>query len=105
MIKLSILYPNEQSARFDVDYYLNKHMPFSISCFGEALKGISVDLGIAAFEPILEPEYIIMTHMVFESMDAFEEAFRPYSQILQDDMLAYTDIRPIYQFSEVQISR
>jgi len=31
MIRLSILYPAGESSRFDIDYYLNTHMPESIA--------------------------------------------------------------------------
>lgn len=30
MIKISILYPNRKGNRFDMNYYLNIHMPMSI---------------------------------------------------------------------------
>ena len=43
MIKLSVLYPNEEDKKFDLEYYLKKHMPLSINKFGDALKGVSVD--------------------------------------------------------------
>ncbi len=27
MIKVTVLYPNEEGKKFDLDYYLNKHLP------------------------------------------------------------------------------
>ena len=49
MIRISILYPN--TGRFDKDYYLNVHMPLSVEKQGEALKGISVEIGINVQAP------------------------------------------------------
>jgi hypothetical protein len=30
MIKLSILYPNKPSSRFDISYYVGTHMPLAM---------------------------------------------------------------------------
>ena len=32
MVKISIFYPNKPNSRFDMDYYLSKHMPMSLNC-------------------------------------------------------------------------
>ena len=47
MIKISILYPN--TGRFDMDYYLNTHMPHSIESLGKGkgYRGVSVERGLA----------------------------------------------------------
>ena len=37
MIKVSVLYPNSDSATFDMDYYLNTHLPLVAELVGEAL--------------------------------------------------------------------
>jgi len=42
MIKVNILYPNKEDSRFNVEYYLNTHMPMSIQKLGTALRGVSV---------------------------------------------------------------
>ena len=45
MIKISILYPNKLGSWFDMDYYLNIHMPMSIAKLGSAkgFKSVSVE--------------------------------------------------------------
>lgn len=35
MVKISILYPNTPGSRFDVEYYVNKHMPRAIELQGD----------------------------------------------------------------------
>ena len=30
MIKVSVLYPNTEGSKFDLDYYVNSHMPMEI---------------------------------------------------------------------------
>ncbi len=106
MIKLSILYPNKDGGRFDMDYYINIHMPMSIKKLSPALKGVSVDQGLDIPElPGKQPTYIAATHMLFDSMAAFQETFTPHSALLQGDMINYTDIEPVYQFSEPRIAQ
>ena len=105
MIKLSVLYPNEEDKKFDLDYYLRKHMPLSINKFGDALKGVSVDYGMNGGLPGTKAPYVAMAHFIFDSVDAFTEAFQPHAEILQGDIANYTDIIPVYQISEVKIYR
>ena len=45
MVKITILYPNKPGSRFDVEYYLNTHMPMSGRLLGAAVKAITVDIG------------------------------------------------------------
>ncbi|KAK4936886.1 hypothetical protein LTR10_022343 [Elasticomyces elasticus] len=42
-IHATVLYPNEADTKFDMDYYLNKHMPLVMEKFGKhGLKGYQV---------------------------------------------------------------
>jgi uncharacterized protein (TIGR02118 family) len=107
MIKISILYPNKNGSRFDMDYYLNKHMPMSIELLSThpGFKGVSVERGLGGGAPGMEAPYIAMCHFLFDSVESFLAAFNPNSSVLQGDMPNYTDIETIIQISEVAISR
>jgi uncharacterized protein (TIGR02118 family) len=106
MIKVSILYPNKPGCRFNMDYYLNKHMPLSIELLSTApgYKGVSVERGLGGGRPDAPPTYIAMCHFLFDTVEAFMAAFMPNSSILQGDMSNYTDIESMIQISEVVIS-
>lgn len=103
MLKLNILYPATVNGRFDFDYYHHVHMPMSIEKFGTALKGVSVEKGLNAGTEGSQPVYVAMAHLMFDSFETFEKAFNPISATLIADMPNYTDITPVYQFSEVMI--
>ena len=105
MIKISILYPN--SGRFDMDYYLNKHMPRSIELLseGKGYRGVSVERGLGGASPGSPPSYVAMCHYLFDTADYFMEAFLPHAAELQGDMPNYTDIETIIQLSEVAINQ
>ena len=51
MVKISVLYPNKPGSRFDVDYYLNTHMPLAARLLGPAVKAITVEIGVGGAEP------------------------------------------------------
>jgi uncharacterized protein (TIGR02118 family) len=107
MVKISILYPNQKGSRFDMNYYLNTHMPMSIERLGAAkgFRGVSVERGLSGIVPDSEPTYIAMGHFLFDSVEDFLSAFTPHATILQGDMPNYTDVEPTIQVNEVAISR
>jgi uncharacterized protein (TIGR02118 family) len=104
MIKISILYPN--TGRFDMDYYLGKHMPRSIGLLsqGKGYKGVSVERGLGGASPGSAPPYVAMCHYLFDTAEDFMAAFLPHAAELQGDMPNYTDIATIIQLGEVAMS-
>ena len=45
MIKVSVMYPNSPGARFDHEYYRDKHMPLLKARMGSSCKYYTVDKG------------------------------------------------------------
>jgi uncharacterized protein (TIGR02118 family) len=107
MIKISIFYPNVQGARFDMDYYLHKHMPLSIEKLsgGQGFRGVSVERGIGGERPGSAPTYLAMCHYLFDSAEDFLAAFQQHAAFLQGDIPNYTDISAVIQFSAVEITK
>lgn len=105
MIRISILYPN--NGKFDIDYYLNTHMPLSIKRLsaGQGYQGVSVERGLSGAIPSSAPNYVALCHYLFDSVENFMAAFVPYAAELKGDIPNYTDIEPIIQFSEVILNR
>jgi uncharacterized protein (TIGR02118 family) len=106
MIKVSFLYPYRENGRFDVDYYCNQHMPFAAARLGDAVKGWSVDAGIASVAPGSPPPYVAVGHVLVESVEAFQKALAPVARELQGDLVNYSDgPAPTIQISEIRVSR
>ena len=107
MTKISILYPNHKGSRFDMNYYLNTHMPMSIERLSSAkgFRGVSVERGVSGIVPGSAPTYIAMGHFLFDSVEDFMAAFTPHASVLQGDIPNYTDVEPTIQVNEVAISR
>jgi uncharacterized protein (TIGR02118 family) len=107
MIKVSIFYPNTTGARFDMDYYLTKHMPVSIEKLsaGKGFRGVSVERGVGGAAPIPAPAFVAMCNYLFDSAEDFLAAFNQHAELLQGDIPNYTDIQPVIQFNSVEIMR
>lgn len=102
MIKVSILYPYQEGARFDHDYYRDQHMPLVQSLLGEYCRSYTVDKGIGGATPGSPPLYIGMCHLFFESLETFETGMGPHAERLNADIINYTDLLPVVQISEVR---
>ena len=101
MIKVSALYPNSTDARFDMEYYTQKHMPLVLDrCGGDvALGGIDRALPGGAFG--LEPPYCAIGHLLFESPEIMERSFGPHIREILADVPNFTNVQPVVQISEV----
>jgi uncharacterized protein (TIGR02118 family) len=104
MTKLSIFYPNTEGKKFDKEYYINTHMPLSIQLQGDAVKHVEVEFGFSGGMPGSKPPFIAVCHFLYDSFEAFEKAFMPHADTLMKDILNYTDIETVIQFSEVKMS-
>jgi uncharacterized protein (TIGR02118 family) len=103
MIKVSVLYPNEEGKKFDMDYYLKSHIPMVQGKLGAALKGGAVEQGLSGAEPGSSATYVAMGHLLFDSVEAFQNAFGPHAETIMADVPNYTDIQPVFQISEVKM--
>ena len=103
MIKVSVLYPYIDGAKFDMDYYLSQHIPMVQDLLGAALKGTLVEHGVAGGTPDAPPTYVAMGHLLFDSAAAFNEAFGPHVEQIMGDIPNYTPIQPAIQISEVKL--
>jgi uncharacterized protein (TIGR02118 family) len=103
MIKVSVMYPNTPGARFDHDYYRDKHMPLVKNRMGDSCKYYTVDKGLAGGAPGAPATYVGMCHLFCESVDAFQAGFGPHAGEIMADIANYTDQSPVIQISEVVV--
>ena len=103
MITATVLYPNQEGSTFDIDYYCTKHMPMVAERLGAACKSMSVEHGVGGMMPGTPAAFVVLAHMTFESLEAFQAAFTPHAAEIFADIPNYTSIQPIIQFSEVKM--
>ena len=73
MTKVSVLYPEGEGKKFNVQYYCEKHIPMVRQKCGTACKRVEVDLGLGGAQPG------------------------------SADIPNYTDIQPVIQISDVKL--
>lgn len=101
MIKVSVFYPYSEGATFDMNYYLEKHIPLCQNIIGDALISCHVDQGIDGMMPGSCPTFATMCHLVF---DLPLEDVKPFfaSPTMASDVPNFTNIQPVLQVSEVK---
>jgi uncharacterized protein (TIGR02118 family) len=104
MITVSVLYPNQEDARFDMSYYLGKHIPMVKKLLGSALKGVVVEQGIGGGAPGTKAAYAVVAHLRFDSVEAFQAAFAPHAGAVEADVRNYASVAPVIQMSEVKLA-
>ena len=101
MIRLLVMYPNEPGKKFDMDYYLTKHIPTANNALKDmGLVRIEVDKGIAGMGPETPPPFVAIAYMYFEDMNALQNCMTK-SDVLMSDIPNFTDIQPQMQISEM----
>jgi uncharacterized protein (TIGR02118 family) len=103
MIKVSVFYPYKDGAKFDMDYYLTKHMPLVQKRLGASLKSIAVERGIGGGAPDSLPLFAAMGHLVFDDIGTYKSGMESHGAEIRADVLNFTNIEPIIQVSEVKL--
>ena len=105
MIKVAILYPNEEGKSFDMEYYTTKHMPMAAKLFGESMKAMVIDKGLAGGGPDSPASYAAIGYFYFDDMETCQKSMGAHSEALKADVPNYTDIQPTVQISEVMTAQ
>lgn len=101
MYRVSIMYPNQKGARFDINYYKTTHMDLvkkHLQPFG--LIKTDVEKGISGGGDQPAP-YICIGNLYFESRDGYDRGIAEAGPILRGDISNFTDTKPIRQISEI----
>lgn len=102
MIKVSILYPNSNTAKFDDEYYFSCHFPMIAELLGDNLKAAEFDIGVAGIkEPVEDALFVMVSHLTFDSMNEFLNSFAQHAGCIAADLERFTNIQPQFQISEV----
>jgi uncharacterized protein (TIGR02118 family) len=103
MIKISVMYPNTPGAKFDHEYYRDKHMPLVKNRMGESCKFYTVDKGLAGGTPGSAATYVGIGHLFCDSVESFQAGFGPHAEEIMGDIPNYTNVAPLIQISEVVV--
>jgi uncharacterized protein (TIGR02118 family) len=101
MVKVSVMYPNTPGARFDHEYYREKHMPLVKQRMGKYLKSYGIDKGVGGGASGEAPAFLAIGHLFCESPADFQAGFGPHVKEIMGDIPNYTDVSPTVLVSEI----
>lgn len=105
MIKVTVMYPYTEGARFDHAYYRERHMPLVKARLGSACAYYTIDKGLAGIAPGEPPAFVAMCAFICDSDEGYEAAIQPHRAEILGDIPNYTDITPVVQVSEIVVER
>ena len=105
MIKVNVMYPHTEGARFDHAYYRDRHMPMVNARLGSACAYYTVEKGLAGRAPGAPPAFVAMCAFICDSVEGYQAATQEHGAEIRGDLANYTDIAPVIQFSEVVVER
>lgn len=102
MVRFNVLYPRREGARFDTDYFVNRHLPLLHELLlPMGLAGIQAHAGDAG-GPGPASAYLMVASLDFASLDDLRRAMSVHGATTADDAGRFTDIEPLVQMgSEV----
>ena len=99
MIRASVLYAKTQDAKFDLNYYVEKHIPLVKARLEEyGLVRVEVDKGVEGGPA----PFVCIGHLYFNSLEDFQKGLEAHGEEIMGDVPNYTDIEPQIQVSEIQ---
>src|SRR6185369_3557577 len=69
MIKVTVVYPYTEGARFDHGYYRDRHMPMVKARLGNACSYYTVEKGLGGREPGSPPAFVAMCAFICDSAE------------------------------------
>ena len=105
MIKVTVMYPHREGARFDHRYYRDRHMPMMKAKLGAACVYYTVDRGVSGREPDSAPAFVAMCAFHCSSAEAYRAASKAHRAEILADIGNYTDITPLVVISEIVVDR
>lgn len=97
MIRVSVMYPNGKGRRFDLDYYVHKHMAM-VHKFLDSAGLVKAEVDKAA-DP--NSPFMAMGHLYFRTMEEFQTGFFAHAAEMTADIPNFTDVTPQVQISEI----
>jgi uncharacterized protein (TIGR02118 family) len=92
---LTILYPNSEGVRWDVEKYRTGHMPLIMRLYGrEAIKRFELRKGNSGQAPNTGPAFIGTVNIYINDQAAFDAAGAKHTKTLVDDVPNFSSVMP-----------
>ena len=102
MFKVSILYPNGEDKKFDMDYYEKNHMPMVAGFLGKNLRFYEIDKGVAGRASNDKAPFVAVGYFFIDDVAEYNKAIAQNLDTIRTDIQKYTNIQPVIQISEIK---
>ncbi len=103
MIRVIALYPRTSDTHFDMDYYMNKHIPLVKTRAKDI--GVNIDIqvdeGLGTITPGDPAPYVIVGFMNFDKIEDFQSLVAAHGNELIGDVANFTNIPWQMQIGQV----
>jgi uncharacterized protein (TIGR02118 family) len=100
-ITVCVLYPMNTAGRFDLEYYMAKHIPMVQARWQPlGLTGFQILRGTPGPDGVV-PAFRLIALVSFTSMAAFKTASAQHAAEIFGDIPNFTDAKPVVQISEM----
>jgi uncharacterized protein (TIGR02118 family) len=100
MITLSVLYPRTAGSSFNLDYYLQKHIPLVKERFGHTgLTAVSLLEGTGTLEGG-SPHFAMIALLHFGSIDDVRNSIEKHGAEVVGDIPNFTGVQPVLQLNQ-----
>jgi uncharacterized protein (TIGR02118 family) len=105
MISVVVLYPNKAGSKFDLDYYVHRHLPL--------VRDRMQPMGMRSFtytvEHAMDPKaplqaYRLSAELRFDDMESAARALQAHGPETQADIPNFTDVAPVILIGKVHQS-
>jgi len=100
MIRVALMYPRTEESHFNMDYYLEHHMPLLAGLLGDNLDRYEVDEGIGGAAPGDPPPYAVICYLYFANTDALRALGKSGPEVMTD-LPNFTNVQPQIQISRI----
>jgi uncharacterized protein (TIGR02118 family) len=95
MVRVSVHYPAAPGNKFDMEYYLNKHVALTKQRYGDAFLGFEIYEGASGHDGGPAP-IAVTAHFYFQSPERLIEGAQKHNAELLADIANFTDIIPVF---------
>jgi len=97
---LAVYYPWQADAKFDYDYYRDKHLKMLAELYGKSVGKMQVRKGLRKGDGS-SPVFVTALTVEIRSMEAYEAASKEHLPKLRADIANFTNIVPVAQIEEI----
>ena len=103
MIRITVLFPKTSDSHFDMEYYLNKHVPMArakLQSSGIPVE-VEVDEGLGSVVPGEPAPYAAIGYLHFQKMEDFQNGLATHGAEIMADIPNFTNVQPQIQVGSV----